>query len=172
MDTVTWFGVPCICYGKAILVEEHYNPVPERTDGWGVGPILMSSYDGRSLKFGQVADDSILIPAIASYLDALVYHRTKYRSCRPQLALVSGWQIRNLTRYLYLEQPKRRIEVLFNVEADTEKHLERYLATYKRKPRYVMLEGDLLQVEDCLDIKKGRVTEDHQVVPYPGLEYD
>jgi hypothetical protein len=49
------------------------------------------------------------------------------------------WQIRNLTRYLYLEVPHQRDVILFQVEEETESYLQDYFKRYKRKPHTLFL---------------------------------
>jgi hypothetical protein len=68
-----------------------------------------------------------------------VYHATHYQTSKPRLAFIAGWQIRNLTRYLYLEFPTQKNAILFLVEAETEKYMDSYLKNYKRKPHFSVM---------------------------------
>jgi hypothetical protein len=148
VDGPLWIEIPALFYGQSLLAENDFHPTTDRTDGWFFGPALLSHYDNRLITVGEVKDNNLFIPSIPSYLDALVYHATRYSKIKPSLAFISQWQIRNLTRYLYLELPKRRIQILFEVEADTERFLENYLNNYKRKPYYVLSKkGELVLVE-------------------------
>jgi hypothetical protein len=135
VDEVSWFGVPALFYGQAVIAEERFAPQNCGLDHPVPGPALLSAYGGHYYLAGKLDGNVILVPNIASYLDALVYHDAQYRSSKPRLALISAWQIRNLTRYLYLELPKCRLQVLIEVEAESEKFLEDYFNKYKRKPR-------------------------------------
>jgi hypothetical protein len=149
VDGPLWIQIPALFHGQSLLVENNFHPTTNRTDRWFFGPALLSHYDNRLITVGEVKDNKLLILSIPLYLDALVYHTTRYSKIKPSLAFISQWQIGNLTRYLYLELLKRRTQILFEVEADTERFLENYLNNYKRKPCYVLSKKGQLVLVDC-----------------------
>jgi hypothetical protein len=77
----------------------------------------------------------IFIPSLPAHLDALIYQATQYRHSKPELAELASWEIRNLTRYLYLELPHQQLRLLIEIEEDD--FIDHYLQNYKRKPVFV-----------------------------------
>jgi hypothetical protein len=127
-------------------VEKEFHPALQRDDEWWYGPrTLEQASDGCHFLStvyprakGLNNRSPIFILSIPAYLDALVYHTTHYQTSKPELVSIADWQIRNLTRYLYLELPHQKNAILFQVEAETEKYMESYFEGYRRKPRFVM----------------------------------
>ena len=148
VDGAMLIQIPALYHGQPLLAENDFHPTSSRADGWHFGPEKLSNLDTGLLTIGEADDTNLFIPTIPSYLDALVYHITRYNNTKTSLAFISQWQIRNLTRYLYLELPGLRNQILFEVEGSTERFLENYFNNYKRKPFYVLSkEGELVLVE-------------------------
>jgi hypothetical protein len=147
--------VPDVYPWHHLLVEESWHPAVGREDGWWFGPCLhpqtkiggLSERATRSTVFPEglprgissSKNYSILIPRIPAYLDALIYHATRYKFSKPALASSASWQIRNLTRYLYLELPHQQLPLLIELEED--EFMEKYLQNFTRKPFYVYRKG-------------------------------
>ncbi|UPX14122.1 uncharacterized protein EKO05_0004613 [Ascochyta rabiei] len=74
----------------------------------------------------------VFVPSLAVYLDALIYHSNHYGYSKPGLATIASLQIRNLTRYLYLELPHQQLPLL--IELEEYEYMDEYLGRYKRKP--------------------------------------
>lgn len=148
VDGAMLLPIPALFHGQPLLAETDFHPTSNRTDGWNFGPAKLSNMNTAHYTVCKADDRNLFIPTIPSYLDALVYHKTRYTNTKPSLAFISQWQIRNLTRYLYLELPQLRNHILFEVEGSTERFLEKYFNNYKRKPFYVLSkEGELVLVE-------------------------
>jgi len=77
----------------------------------------------------------ILVPNLTTYLDSLIYHAIHYKTKKPGLWAVSLWQLKNLTRYLYLELDHQQLPLL--IELEEYEFTEAYLGRYVRKPRFV-----------------------------------
>lgn len=145
VDKCVLVEVPELHPWSPFLVEKEFHPALRRDDGWFYGPNTLDdagdSYRIFSTIFHRAKGAQNTIPinvlSIPAYLDALVYHTTHYETSKPELASIADWQIRNLTRYLYLELPHQREPLLFQVEAETENYMLPYLARWKRKPHYV-----------------------------------
>jgi hypothetical protein len=145
IDQGSFVEVPTLHAWNCLLVEEEHHPAIQRDDSWWYGPYILSKADDRHPicipdllppAKGLTNSSPIFIPRIPSYLDALVHHKTLYKDSKPGLSSIADWQIRNLTRYLYLELSHQKNAILFQVEAETEDYLQPYLERYKRKPRY------------------------------------
>lgn len=81
----------------------------------------------------------IYIPSIPAYVDALVDQYRLYKAgSKPALAYYATWQLKNLTRCLYLELPHQKNTILLEIEGRNERYLEQYFGNYKRKPFYVI----------------------------------
>ena len=144
-DTYPW---------QNILVEEKWHPALDREDEWWFGPLLHPDtkvtnlperaraptilFKGLTRGKSLSNNHPILVPTLPTYLDALIYHKTQYRHSNPGLASIASiasWQIRNLTRYLYLELPHQQMPLLIELEAY--EYMENYLRNFKRKPFFV-----------------------------------
>ncbi|KIW09637.1 uncharacterized protein PV09_00501 [Verruconis gallopava] len=148
VNGATLIQIPALYHGRPLLAENNFHPTSNRADEWHFGPEKLSNLDTGHLTLGKADDTNLFIPTIPTYLDALVYHIIQYTNTKTSLAFISQWQIRNLTRYLYLELPDLRNQILFEVEGSTERFLENYFNNYKRKPFYVLSkEGELVLVE-------------------------
>jgi len=108
-------------------VEEELHPQRDETMLW-YGPYTLDGAKaaGRSI-FGPVIpveglknSSPIFIPRIPAYLDTLVSQAMRCQKSKPQLHSFAQWQIRNLTRYLYLEVPTPQRDVFSPVEEETE----------------------------------------------------
>jgi hypothetical protein len=147
VDQCPVIEVPDIYPWNCCLVEEELHPAARRDDGWWYGPYTLDGAKaaGRSI-FGPVIpvegpknSSPIFIPRIPAYLDTLVSQAMRCQKSKPQLHSFAQWQIRNLTRYLYLEVPHQRDVILFQVEEETESYLQDYFKRYKRKPHTLFL---------------------------------
>ena len=148
VDGVSWFKAPNLFTGWPTVVEDRFHPAADRTDGWFFGPNLLSHCDQSRLSPHPLDGISILVPSIPSYLNAMVYHATQYKTAKPQLSFMSKWQIRNLTRYLYLELPECRHRVLLEVDADAKQFLGQFFDKYKRKPLFnVNKSGEVVEIK-------------------------
>ena len=67
------------------------------------------------------------------------YHVTQYKHSKPGLASIASWQIRNLTRYLYLELPHQQLPLL--IELEEHEFMHDYLQSDKRKPFFCLSES-------------------------------
>ncbi|KAF2454309.1 hypothetical protein BDY21DRAFT_353607 [Lineolata rhizophorae] len=160
VDQCSTVEVPDVYSWNCFLVEEIYHPAIDRLDGWWYGPDTLTKPNGKCILPPQLPrgksskhHGSVLIPSIPAYLNALDYHTTEYRHSKPALSQIGSWQIRNLTRYLYLELPHQQNTLLFELEAKTNEFLFQYLKHYKRKPRYVPVDegarvGGLMLVKE------------------------
>ncbi|OBT89770.1 hypothetical protein VE02_01374 [Pseudogymnoascus sp. 03VT05] len=145
VDDCELVEVPELHAWSPFLVEKEFHSSLHRDDGWFFGPNTLddvsNSYPIFSTIFHRAKGarnvSSINILSIPAYLDALVYQSTNYKTSKHELASTADWQIRNLTRYLFLELPHQRDSILFQVKAETENFLLPYLARWKRKPHYV-----------------------------------
>jgi hypothetical protein len=162
VDECPFFEVPDFYPWYKILIEEKWHPAIGREDGWWYGPRLSSETKLLGLPERAVAawtfserlprgkspsnDYPILVPSLPAYLDALIFHATRYRQSKPNFALLASWIIRNLTRYLYLELPHQQLPLLIELEED--EYMEEYLQDYKRKPCFVYREGRGTRVQE------------------------
>lgn len=153
VDNVDKVEVPDVYPWQIILIESAWHPALHRTDGWWFGPHLnpdvysahphlpITAAAPRIITHGLPQGRSaghtqkIFVPSLCPYLDALVYHKRYYQKSKPGLAVESGLQISNLTRYLYLELEGQRNALLMMMEED--EFMETYLKGYKRKPFFV-----------------------------------
>ncbi|KAF1828454.1 hypothetical protein BDW02DRAFT_593240 [Decorospora gaudefroyi] len=152
VDSYAAIQVPDIYSWQPILVEESWHPAMHRDNGWWYGPrvhpdtkvpnapprsvhpnaIFFPGFPrGRSENHPQ----PILFPNLITYLDALIYHITYYKTSKPGLWSVSSWLLSNLTRYLYLELDHQQLPLL--IELEGYEFMEGYLRRYVRKPRFV-----------------------------------
>lgn len=146
VDECPLVEVPNLYAWNPFLVEEIYHPASNRNDGWWYGPDTLTNRGERELILpnlprGKSADNTtpIFIPSIPAFLDALVDQIRLYKEgCKPALAFYAGWQLDNLTRYLYLELPHQKNRILFEVEVRNDGYLEQHFRNYKRKPFYVI----------------------------------
>ncbi|KAI9740075.1 MAG: hypothetical protein M1818_004826 [Claussenomyces sp. TS43310] len=145
IDTCPFVEVPELFSYTHFLVEEEQHPayLQDNVSFWNPRLLSRAEEDGYRVIFenlpptrGPSISSPILIPSIPAFLDALVYHTTRYKSSKPQLQALSECLIYNLTRYMYLEIPPQSNTILFQVEAETERYLEAHFARYKRKPRF------------------------------------
>lgn len=145
VDDCELVEVPELHAWSPFLVEKEFHPALRRDDGWFYGPNTLDDAGDRYHIFstmfcrakGAQNATPINILSIPSYLDALVYQNTHYETSKHELASIADWQIRNLTRYLFLELPHQRDPLLFQVKAETENYLLPYFARWKRKPHFV-----------------------------------
>lgn len=151
VDTCPVVEVPDVYPWHHVLVEAKWHPAIEREDEWWFGPRLcpdtklpnlperatLNTIFSKGLPRGKGASNkcSVLVPSLPVYLDALIYQVTHYKQSKPGLASIASWQIRNLTRYLYLELPHQQLPLL--IELEEYGFMEDYLQGYKRKPFYV-----------------------------------
>ena len=151
VDEVSWSKVPALFYGEPLVAEESFHPAADRTDSWFFGLNLLSHSNGKLFTAGQLDGNHLVVPNIPSYLDALIYQITQYNTSKPGFSFIARWLVCKLTRYLYLELPGRRSQVLLQVEAETEPFLDQYLDNYKRKPRYTLNKDQkLTQIQEWL----------------------
>lgn len=145
VDNCELVEVPELHAWSPFLVEKQFHPSLHRDDGWFYGPNTLDDAGDHYRIFSTIFHRAkgaqnttpINVLSIPAYLDALVYQSTHYETYKHELASLADWQIRNLTRYLFLELPHQRDSVLFHVEAETENFLLPYFARWKRKPHYV-----------------------------------
>ncbi|OBT77207.1 hypothetical protein VF21_04026 [Pseudogymnoascus sp. 05NY08] len=145
VDDCELVEVPELHAWSPFLVEKEFHPSLHREDDWFYGPKTLDDAGDDYRIFSTIFHRAkgarnttpINVLSIPAYLDVLVYQKTHYETSKPELASIADWQIRNLTRYLYLELPHQREPLLFKVEAETENFLLPYLAKWKRKPHYV-----------------------------------
>jgi hypothetical protein len=132
VDQCPVIEVPDIYPWNCYLVEEELHPAARRDDGWWYGPYTLDGAKaaGRSI-FGPVVpveglknSSPIFTPRIHAYLDTLASQVMRCQKSKPQLHSFAQWQIRNLTRYLYLDVPHQRDVILFQVEEETESYLQ------------------------------------------------
>jgi hypothetical protein len=151
VDTCPVVEVPDVYSWHHVLMEETWHPAIGREDGWWVGPRLHPDtkvpnlperaiqpslfHEGWPRGISSTKHFPVHIPSLPAYLDALIYHVTRYKISKPGLASIASWQIRNLTRYLYLELPRQQLPLLMELEED--QFMEEYLRNYKRKPFFV-----------------------------------
>lgn len=146
VDECPLVEVPDLYAWNTFLVEEKYHPASNRTDGWWYGPDTLTNTQGHIVlppnkPRGRSPNNTtpIFIPSIPTFLDALVDQKRLYKAgCKPALAFYAGWQLNNLTRYLYLELPHQKNTIQFEVEARNEGYLEQCFVNFKRKPFYVI----------------------------------
>lgn len=144
IDRCPFVEVPELHPWNTFLVEKEFDPALQRE--WRYGPrTLDQARDGCHFLStvyprakGLNNRSPIFVLRIPAYLDALVYRTTHYQTSKPELVSIANWQIRNLTRYLYLELPHQKNAILFQVEAETERYMEPYFERYVRKPRFVL----------------------------------
>jgi hypothetical protein len=152
VDDCAFVEVPELNPMNNFLVEKEFHPAIDRTDGWWYGPRILDkevTAENRYRIFSTVYKrakgaqnpSSIFILSIPEYLDALVYHKTHYEISKPKLSFIASWQIRCLTRYLFLEVPHQKNSILFQVEAETENYMQPYLDRWKRRPILVMTDA-------------------------------
>jgi hypothetical protein len=155
VDECSFVEVPDFYPWYKVLIEEKWHPAIGREDGWWYGPRLSSETKLLNLPERAVAawtffeglprgkspsnDYPILVPSLPAYLDALIFHATRYRQSKPYFALLASRIIRNLTRYLYLELPHQQLPLLIELEED--EYMEGYLRNFKRKPCFVYQRG-------------------------------
>ncbi|KAL1801748.1 hypothetical protein ACET3X_002090 [Alternaria dauci] len=151
VDECASIQVPDVYSWSPILVEDSWHPALHRDNGWWYGPRVRPDTKAPfpsstahpnaiffpSLPRGRSAahTHSISVPSLPAYLDALVYHVTHYKVTKPGLWAVSSWQLRNLTRYLYLELDHQQLALL--IEMDEYDFMDDYLERFVRKPRFV-----------------------------------
>ena len=132
-----------------VLIEEKWHPCLGiyRQDGWWYGPQLIASTNQPNVPEQAMAPQTfhprlprgkspsnphlVFVPSLPAYMDALVYHTTRYRGSKHGLALLSAWIMRNLVRFFYLEQPHQ--ELLLFIEMEEDEYIQEYLSDYKRK---------------------------------------
>jgi hypothetical protein len=143
--------IPDVYSWQPILVEESWHPAMHRDNGWWYGPRVHPDtevpnaplsahpkaifFPGLPRAKSATHPHSILIPALPNYIDALIYHMTRYKTSKPGLWALSAWQLRNLTRYLYLELDHQQLPLLIQLEEY--EFMEGYLKRFVRKPRFV-----------------------------------
>jgi hypothetical protein len=149
VDDCPTVEVPDVYPWHHMLVEENWYPAINRDDGSWYGPRLHphsklpnlperakpSTLFSKGLPRGKSAtnDQPVLIPSLPTYLDALIYHITRYHQySKPRLYASASAQLSNLTRYLYLELPHQQLSLL--IEMEEYEFMEKHLANYKRKP--------------------------------------
>ncbi|KFY92616.1 hypothetical protein V500_04127 [Pseudogymnoascus sp. VKM F-4518 (FW-2643)] len=145
VDDCKLVEVPELHAWSPFLVEKEFHPALRRDDGWFYGPNTLDDAGDRYRIFSTIFHRAkgarnttpINVLSIPTYLDTLVYQSTHYENFKRELASIADWQIRNLTRYLFLELPHQRDSILFQVKAETENYLLPYFAKWKRKPHYV-----------------------------------
>jgi len=153
VDDCPFIEVPNLYPWYNVLIEEKWHPClgTNREDGWWYGPQLIASTKQPNVPEQAVAlrtfhprlprgkspsnPHPILVPTLPAYMDALVYHTTRYRPSKEGLALHSAWIVENLVRYLYLELPHQQLPLLMEMEKD--EYMEEYFKDYKRKPFFV-----------------------------------
>lgn len=153
VDDCETVEVPDVYPWQSMLIESSWHPALHRDDGWWFGPFLhpdihtvyphlpqRAAAPGPffpSLPRGRSARNTqkIFVPSLGPYLDALVYHKRWYQESKLGLVASSLVQIRNLTRYLYLELDGQKFALLMVMEED--EFMEKYLKGYKRKPFFV-----------------------------------
>jgi hypothetical protein len=150
VDECASIQVPDVYSWSPVLVEDGWHPAMHRDNGWWYGPRVhpdtkvsnpASAHPNAiffsSLPRGKSAANAhcIHIPALPAYIDALVYHVTYYKATKPGLWALSSWQLRNLTRYLYLELDHQQLPLL--IEMEEYEFMESYLKRFVRKPRFV-----------------------------------
>ncbi|KAL1606301.1 hypothetical protein SLS60_003703 [Paraconiothyrium brasiliense] len=150
VDNCPTIEVPDFYVVNNVLIEEDWHPAAQRTDDFWYGPCphLGSKIQNipkwltprplfvKGYPRGKSSSNNtpIFVPTLPTYLDALIYHATQYKESRRGLSSESSWQIRNLTRYLYLELPHQQLPPLIELEED--RFMEEYLRTYVRKPYF------------------------------------
>jgi hypothetical protein len=183
VDDCPFIEVPDFYPWYHVLIEEKWHPAIGREDGWWYGPRLSSETKLLGLPERTVAaktfseqlprgkspsnDHPILVPSLPAYLDALIFHATRYKQSKQEFALLASRIIRNLTRYLYLELPHQQLPLLMELEED--EYMEEYLWNYKRKPFFVYREGlgtrvqewDPTSYPDWCKAEKNRTTTQH-----------
>jgi hypothetical protein len=146
--------VPDVYAWQPILVEETWHPALHRennNNNWWFGPRVHpdtsvpnsppTAHAPRiffpGLPRGRSATHTrpILVLSLPTYIDALIHHATHYKISKPGLWFVSNWQLRNLTRYLYLELDHQQLPLL--IELEEYESMEKYLERFVRKPRFV-----------------------------------
>lgn len=153
VDECPFIEVPDFYPWYNVLIEEKWHPClgTDREDGWWYGPQLIASTNQPNVPERAVAPQTfhprlprgkspsnphlIFVPSLPAYMDALVYHTTRYRQSKEGLALHSAWIVKNLVRYLYLELPHQQLPLLMEMEEDG--YMEEYFKDYKTKPFFV-----------------------------------
>jgi hypothetical protein len=143
VDCCPLVEVPDFYPWHPILVEEKWHPAIDQ-GGWWYGPRLHwntkvfdppETITGLCKYFGGLPrgksptnNHTVHVPSLPTYLDALIYHDTHYHHSKPDLASESSWEIRNLTRYLYLELPHQQSRPL--IELKEHEYMKNYLQKY------------------------------------------
>jgi hypothetical protein len=151
IDECATLEVPDVYSWQPILVEESWHPAMHRDNGWWYGPRVhpdtkipnspLGAHPKKIFFPGLPRGKSvnhphpILVPNLTTYLDALIHHITQYKTTKRGLWAVSSWQLRNLTRYLYLELDHQQLPLL--IEMEGYEFMEGYLSRFVRKPRFV-----------------------------------
>jgi hypothetical protein len=151
VDDCPLVEVPDVYPWHGILVEEKWHPAIDRENGWWFGPRLhpdtsVSNLPERATQkiifskelprgLSPSKNYQVFVPRIPAYLDAMIYHATRYEQSKPALASNAHWQIQNLTRCLYLELPHQQLPLL--IELEGYEYMENYLQRFVRKPRFV-----------------------------------
>jgi hypothetical protein len=151
VDRCAAIEVPDVYCWQPILVEESWHPAMNRPNGWWYGPrvhpdtkVLNStgSAHPNAIFFsnhprGKSSSNphTVFVPGLTSYLDSLIHHVTNYKISKPGLWALSSWQLRNLTRYLYLELDHQKLPLL--IELEESEFMEGYLNRFVRKPKFV-----------------------------------
>lgn len=115
IDMALLVEVPRLFAKHICLAEEDFHPSANRQDSWFYGPALLSRSDRSAPEFAPYQSQSkgvterlrvFYVPRIPAYLDVLVAQYARYnRNNKRQLSSAANFQIRNLTRYLFLELP-------------------------------------------------------------------
>lgn len=151
VDNCPLVEVPDVYAWNHVLIEEKWHPAIDRTDGWWFGPRLRPDTNtpnlpeyatlptlfpkGLQIRKSPSNPHPIFIPSLPAYLDVLAYHEQHYKVLKPGLATLASLQIRNLTRYLYLELPHQQLPLM--IEMEEYDYMDNYLQKHKRKPVYV-----------------------------------
>ncbi|KAF2442007.1 hypothetical protein P171DRAFT_327385, partial [Karstenula rhodostoma CBS 690.94] len=151
VDDCPTIEVPDFHCANNVLMEEKWHPATERTNVSWYGPCPYENSTIQNIPEWRTRqplftkgyprgkspshNTPIFVPSLPNYLDALIYHVTHYKESRRGLSSESSWQIRNLTRYLYLELSHQQLPLL--IELEEYEFMEEYLRAFVRKPRFV-----------------------------------